>query len=219
MLVVGHRGCRGLLPENTIDGFIEAIRLGVDAVELDIIVSRDKEIVVSHEPFMSRITCLKPDGTAISIKEDEQYNLFKMSYKEIQAFDCGLKEHPKFPNQIKIPAYKPLLVEAIIACEAFSKQHQMKQITYVVEIKSKPDFYNVFFPEPKEHVQLILKALKFFQLGDRLILKSFDVNILNEIKRQSPKTKTSLLINKEESIDKKLQKVNFTPEILGPYYA
>lgn len=218
MLVIGHRGCRGILPENTLDGFIEAMRLGVDAIELDIIVSGDNEIVVSHEAFMSRTICLHPNGSEIGLEEDQKINLYQMSYEEVKAFDCGLKKHPKFLNQIKLPAYKPLLVEAIIACEAYSKQKQISPIRYIIEIKSKPEWYDVFYPNPKEYVALLLKELASFQLGDRLILKSFDVAILKEIKRQAPEMIISLLINRQESIEDKLMLIDFKPEILGPYY-
>ena len=49
----GHRGCRGLLPENTIPGFVKAIELGVDVLEFDVVITKDNEVLVSHEPFMN----------------------------------------------------------------------------------------------------------------------------------------------------------------------
>ncbi|MFD0963391.1 glycerophosphodiester phosphodiesterase family protein [Pseudofulvibacter geojedonensis] len=218
MFVIGHRGCRGILPENTLDGFIEAIRLGVDAIELDIVVSLDEEIVVSHEAFMSRVTCTFPDGSTIKEVDDQKINLYHMPYEEIKAFDCGLKHHFKFPNQIKIPAYKPLLAEVIIACETYCKQHKIRPITYLIEIKSKPELYGLFYPNPQEYVAILLKEVLPFQLKSRLVLKSFDVEILNEIKLRDSKKRISLLINSEESIDEKLKQLNFKPEIIGPYF-
>jgi glycerophosphoryl diester phosphodiesterase len=72
MLIIGHRGCRGLFPENSIKAFKEAISLGVNAIELDVVVSEDREIVVSHEPFMSQTYCLKPNGEEIRDDEDKK---------------------------------------------------------------------------------------------------------------------------------------------------
>jgi glycerophosphoryl diester phosphodiesterase len=218
MLLIGHRGCRGLFPENTLMSFIEAIKLGTNAIELDVVVSIDKQLVVSHEPIMSQITCLKPDGSEIASKETQQFNLYQMAYKEIKEFDCGLKFHPRFPSQKKITAFKPLLKEVLDSSEEYVKNNYLTSISYFIEIKSNEEFYNIFYPEPKEYVKLILDLITRFKFKNRIILKSFDINILNEIKKQSPSQKISLLINRKESIAVKLKKLSFTPEVLGPYF-
>jgi len=218
MLLIGHRGCRGLLPENTIASFKEAIKLGVQAIELDVVVSGDNKIVVSHEPFMSQTYCLKPDGDELTIDEDQEYNLFQMSYEEIIQFDCGLKTHPRFPDQKNQKAYKPLLNEVIEACENFVKQNSHESIDYIIEIKSNPKYYNVFYPEPYEYVRLVLEAISGYDFKNRIVLKSFDVIVLNEIKKQHPEIKVSLLINRQEVISDKLKQLDFKPEILGPYF-
>ena len=200
MLNIGHRGCRGLYPENTILSFQKTIELGVDAIELDVVISKDCQVVVSHEPFMSSVTCLRPDGKEITSVEDKMYNLFEMDYIEIQQFDCGLKRHPKFPSQQKFPLQKPLLSHVIDECEAFVKLKNRSSITYIVEIKSKPDWINQFYPEPQKYVEILLQTLQCYNLKDRLILKSFDVNISNEIKKQAPQFKQSLLVNVKERL-------------------
>jgi len=218
MLLIGHRGCRGLLPENTIASFIEAIKIGVQAIELDIVVSGDNQIVVSHEPFMSQTYCLKPDGSELTNEEDQKHNLFQMTYEEIIQFDCGLKTHPRFPNQKNQKAYKPLLKEVIETCEDFVKKNSHESINHIIEIKSNPIYYNTFYPEPKEYVALVLEAIAEYDFKDRIILKSFDVAVLNEIKKQLPEIKISLLVNREEVISDKLKQLDFKPEILGPYF-
>lgn len=214
MEVIGHRGCRGLFPENTLVAFKEAINLGVRSIEFDVVVSGDNQIVVSHEPFMSRVTCLKPNGEELSLAEDQQYNLFQMSYDNIKRFDCGLKQNLKFPNQKAIASYKPLLTETIRFCEAYKPL----AITYVIEIKSDSEHYGKFYPQPEQYVSLVLKTLNEFNLRSRVILKSFDVTILNEIYKQVPEQQMSLLINRDETIEQKLKLLTFTPQILGPYF-
>ena len=218
MLLIGHRGCRGLFPENTIASFLEAIKLGVHAIELDIVVSGDNKIVVSHEPFISQTYCLNPDGTELTIDEDKKYNLFQMSYEEIIQFDCGLKTHPRFPYQKNQKAYKPLLKEVIETCEDFVKKNFHESINHIIEIKSNPKHYNTFYPEPETYVALVLGAIAEYDFKDRIILKSFDIEILNEIKKQQPEIKISLLVNREEVISDKLKQLDFKPEILGPYF-
>ena len=218
MLVVGHRGSRGVEPENSLVSFKRAIKFGVHAIELDVVVSGDYQIVVSHEPFMSQTYCLKPGGTELTSDEDKKYNLYQMSYQEIKQFDCGLKVHPRFVNQKKQTAYKPLLSEVIESCEVFTKNNSFSAITYIIEIKSNSIYYDVFYPKPKEYVTLVLRTIAKYDFKDRIVLKSFDVAILNEIKKQQPEIKVSLLINRQEVISDKLKQLNFTPEILGPYY-
>ena len=218
MKVIGHRGCRGLLPENTIEAFKKALELGVDALEFDVVVSGDHKIIVSHEPFMSRTICLKPDGTEIVEDEDMVFNLYKMTHHEIKKFDCGRKRHPRFSKQRRRRAYKPTLKETLEICEEHVKGYRLKPIKYIIEIKSRPEWYDKFCPKPAAYVSLILKTLKALIDLDRVMLKSFDVNILNEIRRQEPEQSMSLLVRPEEDIDKKLGKLIFTPEILGPHF-
>ena len=85
--IQGHRGARGHLPENTLQSCCRAIELGADGLEIDVCVTKDKQIIVSHEPFMSRLICAFPDGKPV----DTEGSLFlkNMSVAEIQTFDCG----------------------------------------------------------------------------------------------------------------------------------
>lgn len=217
MKIIGHRGYRGVYPENTLVGFTEAIKLGVDAIELDIVMSGDGNIVVSHEPFMSQITCLKPNGKELQESEDQQFNLYQMSYDEIKRFDCGLKVNQKFSKQKSIAVYKPLLSEVIETCDSYAKSVK-SEIEYIIEIKSDSELYEVYYPNPPEYVEAIFGVLDKYSIYERVVLKSFDVTILNEIKKQRPSQKISLLINRDESIEEKLKQLDFTPEILGVYF-
>lgn len=217
MKIIGHRGFRGLYPENTLIAFIEAVKLGVDAIELDVVMSGDGKVVVSHEPFMSQITCLKPNGYELVDVDDKQFNLYQMSYAEIKQFDCGLKANQKFSDQKSIATYKPLLSETIEVSDAYAKRIS-SSITYIIEIKSDAEFYEKFYPKPFEYVKTIFETLDKYSIYDRVVLKSFDVHVLNEINKQRPTQKTSLLINRDESIEEKLKQLKFTPEILGVYF-
>ncbi|ULC58987.1 glycerophosphodiester phosphodiesterase [Flaviramulus sp. BrNp1-15] len=211
--IQGHRGCRGLLPENSLPAFKKAIELGVNTLEMDLAISRDHKVVVSHEPFISRTYCLDLNGEAISKEDDLKYNLYQMDYDSIKLFDCGSKFHKRFPNQEKIKIYKPLL------SEVFSLSDEINpEIKYNIEIKAKPEYDNIYTPTPKEFVSLVLNEIEKYEVFERTNLQSFDIRILEEIKRQAPKMKVALLIDENELIDIKLKELSFKPEIISPYY-
>ena len=85
----GHRGARGLLPENTLAAFRRALELGVTTLELDTVISADEQVVVSHEPWLSAEICSHPDGSPVTPDEERSLRLFEMPYAEVARFDCG----------------------------------------------------------------------------------------------------------------------------------
>ena len=111
--IQGHRGIRGLLPENTVPGFVLTLREGADVLEMDLCIAKDGNLIVSHEPWMSHVICTAPNGEAIPASKERQYNLHQMTTAEIQSFDCGTKPHPKFPDQRHLPVEKPTLAEVV----------------------------------------------------------------------------------------------------------
>ena len=211
--IQGHRGCRGLLPENSLPAFKKAIELGVHTIELDLAISKDKKVVVSHEPFMKSDYCLDSNGNAINKEEELNYNFYQMTYDSIKLFDCGSKYFKKFPKQEKVKVYKPLLSEVIELSESLNSN-----IFYNIEIKADPRYDNVFMPKPKEYVQLVLNVINKYGIENRVNLQSFDVRILEEIKKQDESIKLALLVDENQSIDKKLKSLSFSPEIISPYF-
>src|SRR5262249_24778111 len=112
----GDRGCRGLMPENTIPAFLRAMEIPeVTTLELDLAVTRDKQIIVSHEPWFNPDICLRPNGDSIPSRDAEKYLIYGYTYGEIRGFDCGSRGNPKFPQQQKIKASKPSLAELVEA--------------------------------------------------------------------------------------------------------
>ena len=84
---------------------------------MDVVISKDYQVVVSHEPWMSALYCTKPNGEAVEKELEEAYNLYQMNYTEIAQFDCGIRGNVLFPSQQKMAARKPLLSEVIKAVE------------------------------------------------------------------------------------------------------
>jgi glycerophosphoryl diester phosphodiesterase len=211
--VQGHRGCRGLYPENTLPAFQKAIYLGVNTLELDLVISKDKKVVVSHEPFMNHEIALDISGNEISEADEKSYNLYTMTYDSIKMYDCGSKPHLRFPEQKKMKVHKPLLEEVIDLAE----EQSQNTILYNIEIKSLPIWDEVFTPKVEEFVPLVLNVIKEKGIRNRVTLQSFDVRALEEIKNVAPELKTALLVDGFESLDK-LKLLSFKTEIISPYF-
>ena len=134
--VQGHRGDRGNFPENSLPAFISAVKKGVDVIELDVVISKDNKVVVSHEPFMSSLYVLTPAGNSIAKKDEKSYNLYTMMYDSIKKFDGGSKGNKNFTQQDKIKVYKPLLSEVLDSVENYIAANKLKPVKYNIEIKS-----------------------------------------------------------------------------------
>jgi len=172
----GHRGARGILPENSIEGFQAAIDYGVNTIELDVVVSKDSLVVVSHEAYMNPKICTDSQGN--QIKDKSAFNLYKMTYEEIKAFDCGSLKHPDFSEQEPTSTYKPLLSEVIkLSNENFKQKGE--RLSLNIELKSSPETDNIYHPEPAVFVDLVVKTIKNELIPLKNInLQSFDERVL-----------------------------------------
>jgi glycerophosphoryl diester phosphodiesterase len=217
--IQGHRGARGLFPENTLIGFVEAAGLGVDILEMDVVISKDLKVVVSHEPWMNEVFCSKPEGDEIENDSAVKYNLFKMDHVQIKEFDCGLRGNPEFPFQKKIAAYKPLLSEVISEVERFITTWHLKPVQYNIEIKSEVSGDGIYHPEPGEFVKLVYDEISKLYISDRVILQSFDVRILHKIRETDPEIRTGLLVESEADLEKDLKRLGFHPYSYNPHFS
>ncbi|MBC7416977.1 MAG: glycerophosphodiester phosphodiesterase [Pedobacter sp.] len=215
--VQGKAGCRGIMPENTIEGMIKAIDLGVNTLEMDAVISKDKKVVLSQEPYFNNEFSLQPNGKPITFKDQKKFNMYKMDYSEIKTFDVGSKVHPRFRGQMKFKAYKPLLSETIDAVEAYVKKKRLKKSYYSIETKSIKNGDNEFQPEPAEFVELIMDVVNKKRIAKRVIIESFDMRTLKYLHEHYPKIKTSLLIDEKEPLETYLAELGFNPTIYSPY--
>jgi glycerophosphoryl diester phosphodiesterase len=218
--IQGHRGSRGLMPENTIEAFNKAMDLSVTTLEMDVIISADNKVVVSHEPWLnSEITTL-PNGKTITKEEERNYNLFKMNYDSIKNFDVGLKQHPRFLQQQKIAAYKPLLIDVINAAKQKSKEQGTALPLFNIEIKSTIGD-SAFQPDNETFVKLVMKVIVDAAIEDKAIIQSFDYRNLEIMHKQYPKIKLAMLINENETpnFNAQLKKLSFKPQIMSPHFS
>ena len=212
----GHRGARGLYPENSLEGFVYAVELMVNTVEMDVVISKDKQVVVSHEPWISSTICWGRHDKPVA--EGKALNIYNMTYDEVSNFNCGSEPHPDFPLQAKISTFKPLLIEVIADVEANVAALELDSVRYNIEIKSTPEGDNIFHPEPKEYCQLVLEQVGIMGIKERTIIQSFDVRALQALKQLEPSVPVALLISETSGFEKDLESLGFTPDIYSPNY-
>ena len=213
----GHRGTRGLMPENTVQAMKKALDVGVETLELDVVISKDKQVVVSHDPYMSADIATKPDGTPVTAEEQKSINLYQLTYDQIKKYDVGSKKHPQFPEQKNFRAYKPLLAELIDSVNAYVKKKNLPQPRYNIEIKMSPATDNVYNPDVAEFVKLVVPICQQ-KLGNRYNIQSFDARPLQLIHQQYPTIALAYLTANAKTVDENLATLGFMPKTYSPYY-
>lgn len=217
--IQGHRGCRGLLPENSIAAMLHAIDLGVHTLEMDVVVSGDGQIVVSHEPYLSAEICRDKDNNPINPDKEKMFNLYQMPYSDIRKCDCGSKKHPRFSEQQLQPTYKPLLADLLAQTEAYHRQKYPQQTLYYnIETKTTPRTDDLFHPQPAPFVELLMEVITKQQLESRVCIQSFDVRTLQYVHQKYPHITTALLVWKGKNVEKNLKKLGFMPTIYSPHF-
>jgi glycerophosphoryl diester phosphodiesterase len=213
----GHRGARGLMPENTIPAMIKAMDLGATTLEMDLAITKDGEVILSHEPFMNPMICLTPDGATIDAK-DHSYNLFEMTYREILGFDCGTKIHAGYPQQIKFFATKPLLKDVFVVTEKYAKDMNLPAPRYNIEIKSSPEGDGIYHPEVSEFSDKVVKLISESIGWERVNIQSFDFRVLKYIHATYPDVPLAMLVENAATYKADLEELDFQPEIFSPYF-
>jgi glycerophosphoryl diester phosphodiesterase len=214
----GHRGCRGLMPENTIASMKKALDLGVTTLEMDISFTKDNMAVLSHEPFFNHEISTKSNGNFITEQEEKQYNIFQMLFEEMQQFDVGLKAHPRFPQQQKIAAQKPALTALIDSVEAYILKQKLPLCFYNIETKTMPETDGIYHPTPELFVDQLMQVIQSKGIENRVIIQSFDMRTLKYLHQKYPSIYTALLIENSDkaSLDAQLNTLGFYPTIYSP---
>ncbi len=215
----GHRGARGLLPENTIPSFLLALSFPkVSTLEMDVVISKDSQVIISHEPYFSHHISSTPEGQPVTEAESKNLNIYEMTATEISTFDVGKRGNSRFPEQVPMAINKPTFKKMIQAVREFCKKNNRELPGFNIELKSDPKDYNKYFPQPERFVTLLLQEIDFLNIREKVNLQSFDVNILEEIHKQAPTISTALLVEKVNTFAAHLQTISFKPTNYSPYF-
>jgi len=217
----GHRGARGLAPENSLPAFRKALDLGVTTLELDVVISKDGTVVVSHEPWMSATICRTPDGKPISEDAETEHNLYEMSAEDVARYDCGTREHPRFPEQTLQTTRKPLLREVIEMAETVADSTGRPPVLYNVETKIRPEWEGTFTPGPEPFARAVVEVLQETGVASRSTVQSFDPRTLEVVHQLDTSARIALLISErfDRGLNENLAMLSFQPDIYSPAYA
>lgn len=216
----GHRGTRGLMPENTIPAMYKGIDNDVNTVEVDVVISKDKKVVISHDIYFHSDITTTPDGKYLDSKEAPKYLLYQMEYDSIKKFDVGMKPYKDFPNQQKMAAYKPLMAELIDSTEWCIKS-KGKKVMYNIEMKTNAAYDDSKQPPVEEAVELVMQIMKEKKIEDHCYLQSFDFRPLQILHKKYPEIVTAVLISDKDkrAFEQQLNELGYTPAMYSPHYS
>jgi glycerophosphoryl diester phosphodiesterase len=200
----GHRGARSIYPENSILGFDYAMGIGVDVLEMDLNMTKDKNIVIYHDKNINTKLC--KNGPSLPIKD--------LTLLEIKEYDCGAFQDINFKEQhIQIQKI-PTLIELLewINNSNYSNKNTIK---LNIEIKTTHDLDTDY--EVIEFANKLISILKKYNISDRIIIQSFDERALKAIKSIEPSIKLSLLIE-DPKIDMIVLAKKLNVDIISPEY-
>jgi glycerophosphoryl diester phosphodiesterase len=206
------------MPENTLPAFLMALDSGVTTLELDVVVTKDKQVIVSHDHFMSAEICFDSTGSNIPEKDQKKYNIYQMTYAQMAKFDCGSKVNAQFPQQERRSESKPLLSDVVAAVESHIKSSASYEVDYNIEIKSSPETDKKFHPSIEEYSDLIYNLMDEYIPLERLVIQSFDFRVLKYWHKKYPDIRLSALIENKKSIDANLADLGFKPAVYSPYF-
>lgn len=217
--IEGHRGTRGLMPENTIPAFLKAIDLGVNTLEMDLAVSRDNQLVISHEPWFSSAFSLDKNGNPIAADRQMENNIYKMDYSEVKLFDVGSLGNKDFPEQQKMKVYKPLLRDVFTETQKYIRQMKLKPVRYNIEIKTVPQGDNIYHPSPAVFAQMLYDEIVKYKMQKYVIVQSFDMRTLQEFRKLSAEIPIALLVQNKNGAEKNIEALGFQPQVYSPHFS
>ena len=178
MQVHGHRGARSMMPENTLPAFEYAIKVGVDVLELDVAVTKDNVLVVSHDPLLSEVFCEGPAGSSRVIRE--------LTLAELSKWDCGARPNPGFPKQKAVPGTKVPTLDQVLDLAGRGK------FDFNIETKiTRKD--SQYTPDPETFSRMLVDTIRRHKLQARCIIQSFDERTLLAAAKLAPEIRRSAL--------------------------
>ncbi len=222
----GHRGCRGLMPENSLPGFLHALELGVRELEMDVCISADGQVVLSHEPWISMEICRLAEGTRNPVKlqgesgsdsTEGQLHFGILTYSDILQYDCGSMHHPRFPQQQKIRAAKPLLQDVFDLVEPWAAS-KGTVVYYNIELKARPEWDGVEQPAPEQALPLLLNVITQNELLSRSFVQSFDYRVLRLARTLEPELQLVQLVEHSSNMKREWRRLGFEPQIYSPWF-
>lgn len=221
----GHRGARGVRPENTMPAFQYCIEQQMTSLELDTVVTKDNQLIISHETDLNGKLCL--DETGVPAKTLPIKNL---TVSELKKFDCGSLKNEDFPDQELVPGTRLItLMELFAHTNQFEIQtDRPEKLLFNVELKFRETYSQ---NDIQESAALMVQIIEEAGLTERVTVQSFVIDLLPVIKKLNPKIKTAALFQptypqgiqlmlgfKANSDEIMQQTIGAGADIISPYY-
>ena len=195
----GHRGARGLVAENTLASFAKAISIGVNTLELDVGLTRDGVVVVSHNPRLEPEITQDSEGTWL---QKTGAAIHSLTLEEIKTFGVGginpnTRYFNRFPDQINVPDARIPTLEEVIA---LVKRSGSDQIALNIETKLKPTDEHLF-ASPNQFISAVLDVTRAQDFLHRVTIQSFDWRTLKLTQQLEPDVPTSYLTAQQRWMD------------------
>jgi len=187
----GHRGARGLMPENTIPAFAKALSIGVTTLELDLAITSDLQVVVIHNPRFEPEIARDANGQWL---QQSSPSIQSMTLEAVKSFDVGrlnpAKKYAKrYPDQQSVDGTSvPTLAEVF---ELVNKSGN-RIVQFNIEVKISPENPELTLA-PKQFVKTVLAVIGQYKMQDRVMLQSFDWRALQTVQDLAPEIMTSYL--------------------------
>jgi glycerophosphoryl diester phosphodiesterase len=139
-----------------------------------------------------------------------------MTLKEAQAFDCGSRIHPDFPDQEPAPIHKPTLEEVVSKIEEMAMEEGFGYVGYNIEIKSEPVLYDKYQPNPRPFAERVIATIDSLGIGNKVIIQSFDPAVLEAVRSIDEEIPVALLVDNGDDLPTNLARLTFTPDYYSP---
>ncbi len=218
----GHRGARGLYPENTIPAFLHALEYpAITTLEMDVVLTKDGTVLVSHDPWLEAGICTTAGGEKLDPADSARISILSLRIDEVQSYDCGNLPHPRFPEQRKMFGKKPRLAQVFVAVESYCQENKRDLPRYNIEIKYLPEWEaQGFVASMRTNIEAVLAVINKAGLADRTTIQCFHPPILKLIHEQQPEIHLAYLDEFPEKGDlkAKMDELGFVPPAYSPWH-
>lgn len=186
--VQGHRGARAIVPENTLAAMDYALEVGVDTLELDLGVTKDNVLVLSHDPLLSTDLCVDRTGKPVT----KEIPIHSLTLKELKTYNCASIKNARFPKQIPDKTQTIATLKEVFELVKNSKHLSAKKVEFNIETKLVPGIPQLSI-DPRSFAKNIIDLATKYEVLDRVTIQSFDHRSLKEAKKLNPKVKVAAL--------------------------
>lgn len=206
-----HRGGRGEATEQSLRAFARSLELGVSTMELDVVLTRDRQPLVWHDPTIAADKCA---DTAPAFAGDPQYPyvgklVHDLTLAQIRTLDCG-RRLDDFPNAEVVPGNRIATLPQVFA---LADSYRADAVRYNIETKVDADE-----PEPQEFVDVILEAVRAAGKVERVDIQSFDWRTLPLVHRAEPSIPLVALYDEQTPGDPLIGALTVGADAVSPDY-